>query len=91
MGVAQAAVFTQVGKCYDIARFIEIATLIGNPHFHASDIDTGRDEGELGAPFIIVVAEEVREEEIAILVVAVGCDIKRGGLCTTLGVDGLGL
>ena len=82
---------THIHKGHQVAGLAVVAALVGNPHLDARDVYTARHQRQFRAPLVVVVAEEVREEVVAVLVILVGGDIELGGLGAALGVDRLAL
>ena len=91
MRVAYAAVLGQIHEAHDIARLFVAALLVGNPHLDAVDAHPRRYVGQLRGKLVVVVAEEVGQEEVAVLVVGIGPNLEGGRLGTAAGVDRLRL
>ena len=79
-GIAYPVVIEDVGALahiherHKVAALVEIVALVGYPHLDAGDVDTRRHDGELGGKLVVVVAEEMPEEEVPVLVVVVDID-----------------
>ena len=75
---------TEVCEGHDITRLIVCATLVRDPHFDLVDLRTRGDIRNRGHRFLVVVAEEITEEEMSVLVVVVARDVELRHLCTAL-------
>ena len=82
-------VFAQVHKADDVSRLVVGTARICNPHFNARNVDARRHIRQLRSKFVVVFAEEMRQEEVSVFVVFVGIDAESGLLCAALCVDGL--
>ena len=80
MATGQVFVLAQIHERKNIARLVEVAALVGDPHLDSGDVDTARYQGQTLAPLVIVVAEEMAEEEVPVLVILIGRDVKCRGL-----------
>ena len=74
--VHDAVVLAKVHKAYDVAGVLRLARRVGHPYLHTVDCDAGGDVGQGGAVLVVGVAEEVGEEEVAVLVVVVGFELE---------------
>ena len=77
-------VFSQIGQRNDVACVGGRSRLVGHPYLHAVDGDAGGDVGQCAHGGIIVAAEILREEEMAVLLIVGGIHLKRGGLRAAL-------
>ena len=59
------------------------ARLVGHPNLNAVDGDARGDGGQLLHALVVAVAEEVGQEEVAVLVVGIGRELKGGELYAT--------
>ena len=84
LGVADVVKFSQVGEGHEVAGIGGGTGLVGHPDFHAVDGDARSDGRELAHVFVVVVAEEVGEKEVAVLVVGIGRELVARQLCPTL-------
>ena len=84
LGVADVVKFGKVGKGHKVAGVGGGTGLVGHPDFHAVDGDARSDGRELTHVFVVVVAEEMGEEEVAVLVVGIGRELIARQLCPTL-------
>ena len=82
-------VLAQVCKGNDIAGVIGGSVLIGHPHLNAVDVDTAEDIGQLLHVRIVLIAEVVSEEEVAVFIVLVCRKLITGQLYAALTADGL--
>ena len=89
--VRQPAVLAQVLQCHQVARLLILAALVGHPHFDAGNRHTRRNIRQFRSKLIIVVAKEVRQEVVTILVVLVHIHGELGSLRPTLGIHRLAL
>ena len=63
------------------------SALVGYPHFYTGDFHTARHVWQARGETIVVVAEEMAEEEVAVLVVLVSVDREIGGLGAAVGMS----
>ena len=82
-------ILAQVGQRHDITCLIIIATFVGYPHFNAVNRHTTRNIRQRLHSLLIIVAEIITQEEVAILVIAINWYLKAGCLCTTFTRNGL--
>ena len=83
--------FTDIHECHDIARLIVVVTLVSDPHLDACNLDTRCYKRQVGTPPIIVVTEEMRKKEVAVLIILVHRDAEFSGLWTATTAHGLWL
>ena len=69
MGVLDVLGFAQVGQGHEIARVVRYGRCVGDPHFDAVDFHARKHIGQLRHPVVVVVAEVVCQEEVAVLVI----------------------
>ena len=81
--IRDARALTQVGQGDDAARVAGIARLVGHPQLHAVDLHTRREVGQRLHSCVVFVAEELREEEVAVLLVVGSIDLEGRQLHTT--------
>ncbi len=84
-------VFAEIHESDEVARLLVLARLVGDPHLYTRDAHARRDIREARGEAVVVVAEKLRQEVVAVLVVLVGIDGELRGLRAAAGVDGLGL
>ena len=84
MTVVNAVLLTQVHEGYNVTCLVEIAPFVGNPHFAAGYRYSRCDIWQFLHVFIVIVAEEVCEEEVAVLVIIVDIYLKIHQLSTAL-------
>ena len=82
-------VLGQVCKGNNIAGVVGGSVLIGHPHLNAVDTDTAEDIGQLLHVCIVLIAEIMCKEEVAVLIVLVCRKFITGQLHTALAADGL--
>ena len=82
-------VLGQVCKGNNIAGVVGGSVLIGHPHLNAVDTDTAEDIGQLLHVCVVLIAEIMRKEEVAVLIVLVRRKFITGQLHTALAADGL--
>ena len=91
MGVVDVAGrFAQVRPRQDVASLVIGRFLVRHPNLDLGNLDARRDEGQPGHPRVILVAEVLGEEEVAVLVVGRCLDFINLGGDAALGADGLG-
>ena len=81
-GVAYLRVFSQVGQSDDVAVVGGAGRLVRNPDFHALDGDSAGNGGERLHVAVVLLAEEVVQEEVAVLFVVGGRELKGVGLAS---------
>ena len=82
-----AGKMTALAKVHEsdkVACLLEASAFVRHPHFYTCDFDTGSDIGQARAKTVVVVAEEMTEKEVAVLLVLVGVDSELGSLCAAL-------
>ena len=82
-------ILTQVGQRHDITCLIIITTFVGYPHFNAVNRHTTRNIRQRLHSLLIIVAEIITQEEVAILIITINWHLKTGCLCTTFTRYGL--
>ena len=66
--------FAKVHESHHVAALAEVVVFIRDPYFHAGNLHTGGDDGQARSEAVVIVAEEVAEEEVTVLVVVIGRD-----------------
>ena len=82
--VGDAVVLAQVGEGHDVAVAFVAAGLVGYPQFNALDGHARHHGGQAAHVVVIVVAEEVGEEEVAVFLVFRGGELEFVRLCAAL-------
>ena len=77
------AVLTEVGEGHDVTRLVVVTAFVGYPYFDFVNRYTGCNIRCAGHGTLVVVAEEMREEEVSVLIVTVTADVKSRHLRTT--------
>ena len=67
----------QVGKSDHVARLVIVRPLVRHPNFHLADRDRRRDRVQVLHRLVVTVAEIVRQEEVAVLVILVDRQLER--------------
>ena len=63
------AALTQVGEGNDITGLVVVGTLVGDPYFNLIDSGARGDIWHGRHSILVIVAEEMRKEEVTILIV----------------------
>ena len=85
MGVV--AVLAEVFESNDITRLVIRSAFVGNPYLNFRNLQSARYVRHCFHCFLEVVAEEMREEEVAVLIVVVSGDVEACHLCSALAAD----
>ena len=85
------AVFTKVRKSHNISRLVVVTAFIGDPNLYLVDRYARRNIRRTLHCFLIVVAEEMTQEEMPVLVVVITRDVELRHLCTALAAHRLSL
>ncbi len=85
------AVFTDIGKGNNITCLIVITALIGHPHLNLIDLRSAGDVWHRCHRLLVMVAEEMREEEVAVLIVGIAGNVEFRHLRAALTAHRLGL
>ena len=72
----------QVAECYDVTRLIVVTFLIRYPYLYLVDRYPARDVWHRRHRLLVLVAEEITEEEMSVLVVVIAADVKLRRLCS---------
>ena len=86
-----AAVFSEIRKGDNIARLVVVAAFVRNPDLDLIDRDSARYIRHTRHRLFVVIAEEMTQEEMPVLVVVVAADVELGGLRAALAADRLRL
>ena len=81
-GVAYLRVFSQVGQSDDVAVVGGAGRLVRDPDFHALDGDSAGNGGERLHIAVVLLAEEMVQEEVAVLFVVGSRELKGVGLAS---------
>ena len=66
----------------DITCLVVVTPFIGHPYLDLINRHTARDIRHAGHGAFVLIAEEMAQEEVAVLIVVVAADIEAGGLCS---------
>ena len=83
-GVADVRGFTQAGQGNDVSVVLCAGTLVGNPNLYTLDGDAATYGGQRLHVVVVTFAEEVREEEVLVLLVVGGAELEGSRLLATL-------
>ena len=79
--------FSQIRECHYVTRVVIVALFVCYPDFYPGYLYSGNDIGQHGHVYVITVAEEVGQEEVSILIVVAGINLKICYLLSALRVD----
>ena len=74
--------FAQVRKAHDVARIGGSTRFVGNPNLYTVHGDTRSNGRQLLHVVIVTVAEEMSQEEMAVLIVSICRELVTGQLCS---------
>ena len=86
-----AAVLTKVREGDDVTRLVVVAAFVGDPDLDLVDRESARYIRHRSHRLFVVVAEEMAQEEMPVLVVAIAADVKLRRLCAALAAHRLRL
>ena len=84
LGIADVGTLSQVGQSDDVAIVVCAGALVGYPYFHSLDGDPACDGGECLHVFVVSLTEEMRKEEVAVLLVVCRTEFEAVGLLSSL-------
>ena len=67
---------TQVGESHYVARVVIVAALVCDPHLDSGYLHARYYVGQHGHVGVIIVTEEMGQEEVAVLVITAGVNLK---------------
>ena len=91
VGYRVLAVFSEVRKGNNIARLVVVAAFVGDPDLNLIDRESARYIRHTRHRLFVVVAEEMTQEEMSILVVVIAADVELRSLCAALAAHRLRL
>ena len=71
---------SKIHESQDVAGLTIIVTLVGNPHLDVGNLNSRCTMRQVFTPFVIVVAEVMGKEVVAVLVILIGRDVELVGL-----------
>ena len=89
VSVSHDLLLAQVCEGDDVTAVGGGTRLVGDPHLHAVDLHTRGEVRQLRHRLVVVLAEVLRKEEVAVLLVVGDIHLEGGGLYTTLRRDAL--
>ena len=91
VGYRVLAVFSEVREGDDVTRLVVVAAFVGDPDLNLIDRESARYIRHTRHRLFVVVAEEMTQEEMSVLVVVIAADVELRSLCATLAAHRLRL
>ena len=89
VGVVNVLRLAQIGEGDKVTVVLRRGRFVGHPQFHALQCDAAGDGRKRTHPAVVVVAEVMREPEVAVLFVVDGRDLVVRRLCAAFRADAL--